>query len=608
MSKFPFLLFTLITFNFIFSQTTVCEGSPCTSNDFTVDNFFLGDEHGTPLDNGFCNPGDIIQTHLWVNFTANAAAPRYSLYLHFNLYYDGVFIETKDECYYNLMAIPIGVPLDTGIIDWECGTEISITDLYMSWQTNDSSPCDCSRSHCISEQIIIVQTPLISSFEYTNSCEIDFLVNFTSTSSGGQAPHTYLWDFGDGTTSTLENPSHIYPHEGPFIVTLTVTDANGFDSIQTEIVSFNSGTIPLTITPPVNLNIEGCDISALTSFPYSDIPISITEDELITMGGNINHYTDLSLLTYVDSYSGSCPIEITRTFNAEDSCNTTATAIQLIQINDTINPELVSELPSNISISCGLIPEAPELEFSDNCSTILDIEFNETIISTNINTYTILRAWTAVDECGNSSNFTQEVFVSNSNEREIISTNLCVEDAPIDLSTFITNTTVLTGTWQSQFPDILNGSIFNPSNVEIGSYEFTYSYTNNDCIFKTIVNVGMHEDCIECIQTTINDISISKIVTPNNDESNDYFEIKHNSKNTNRRFCQFSISLDIYNRWGTRVYSNSNYDNSWQGASPINALGPSNKLPTGTYYYVIKFNNTLEKTDAIQGYLYLGSN
>lgn len=35
------------------------------------------------------------------------------------------------------------------------------------------------------------------------------------------------WDFGDGTTSTEKNPTHIYADYGIYNVTLTVTDANG---------------------------------------------------------------------------------------------------------------------------------------------------------------------------------------------------------------------------------------------------------------------------------------------------------------------------------------------------------------------------------------------
>lgn len=45
--------------------------------------------------------------------------------------------------------------------------------------------------------------------------------------SGGTAPYTYSWDFGDGQKSTLASPSHIYSHTGSYPVTLTAKDASG---------------------------------------------------------------------------------------------------------------------------------------------------------------------------------------------------------------------------------------------------------------------------------------------------------------------------------------------------------------------------------------------
>lgn len=46
----------------------------------------------------------------------------------------------------------------------------------------------------------------------------------------GQAPFTYLWDFGDMTTSTLPNPNHTYASPGQYTICLTVTDANACTS------------------------------------------------------------------------------------------------------------------------------------------------------------------------------------------------------------------------------------------------------------------------------------------------------------------------------------------------------------------------------------------
>jgi hypothetical protein len=48
--------------------------------------------------------------------------------------------------------------------------------------------------------------------------------------STGTPPLIYLWQFGDGATSTEQNPSHIYTRKGLYTVRLTVTNAYGSSS------------------------------------------------------------------------------------------------------------------------------------------------------------------------------------------------------------------------------------------------------------------------------------------------------------------------------------------------------------------------------------------
>jgi len=57
-------------------------------------------------------------------------------------------------------------------------------------------------------------------------------VTFTNTTTNGE---TYLWDFGDGTTSTEANPVHTYAHDDIFMVTLTATNANGQGSASKQL-------------------------------------------------------------------------------------------------------------------------------------------------------------------------------------------------------------------------------------------------------------------------------------------------------------------------------------------------------------------------------------
>ncbi len=77
-------------------------------------------------------------------------------------------------------------------------------------------------------------------------------VQFISTSTGAT---TWFWNFGDGNTSTLENPQHIYSQSGIYLVWLVVTNANGCtDSISmtVEIRPDWSIYLPNAFTPDGN--------------------------------------------------------------------------------------------------------------------------------------------------------------------------------------------------------------------------------------------------------------------------------------------------------------------------------------------------------------------
>ena len=50
-------------------------------------------------------------------------------------------------------------------------------------------------------------------------------INFTDLSSNG--PTSWFWDFGDGNTSNLQNPSHTYQTGGIYSVVLTTTNQYG---------------------------------------------------------------------------------------------------------------------------------------------------------------------------------------------------------------------------------------------------------------------------------------------------------------------------------------------------------------------------------------------
>lgn len=84
------------------------------------------------------------------------------------------------------------------------------------------------------------QEALTASFTSTPATPVTGqTVAFTDTSTGD--PTSWQWDFGDGTASTLRNPTHVYSATGPRTVTLTVGDGNAIDSVSRAITVI-SGT------------------------------------------------------------------------------------------------------------------------------------------------------------------------------------------------------------------------------------------------------------------------------------------------------------------------------------------------------------------------------
>ena len=64
--------------------------------------------------------------------------------------------------------------------------------------------------------------------------EIQFDASGSFDPNGGTV--TYLWDFGDGTTSTKLAPSHVYADDGNYIVTLTVFDRYGGSGTVSQVI------------------------------------------------------------------------------------------------------------------------------------------------------------------------------------------------------------------------------------------------------------------------------------------------------------------------------------------------------------------------------------
>lgn len=76
-------------------------------------------------------------------------------------------------------------------------------------------------------------TPVTGNFPLT--------VNFSDQTAGNAT--TWLWDFGDGFTSSEKNPSHIYDSQGTYIVSLTASNPYGTSSqTKTDYIIVQAGS------------------------------------------------------------------------------------------------------------------------------------------------------------------------------------------------------------------------------------------------------------------------------------------------------------------------------------------------------------------------------
>jgi len=115
---------------------------------------------------------------------------------------------------------------------------------------------------------------------WTNSC---FGLSCTFDSSASVDPDgsitRYVWDFGDGQTSTAANPSHTYAAPGTYNVRLTVTDNQA-------VTDRENGTVTVEDTGPIESPIEFVDAvtsAANTSRPTVTVPATAAPGDRLLM-------------------------------------------------------------------------------------------------------------------------------------------------------------------------------------------------------------------------------------------------------------------------------------------------------------------------------------
>ncbi len=110
----------------------------------------------------------------------------------------------------------------------------------------------------------------------------------------------------------------------------------------------------------------------------------------------------------------------------------------------------------------------------------------------------------------------------------------------------------------------------------------------NDCIFTDELEIALY-DVDSCV--------ISQGLSPNGDGQNDNLDLRFLDDRTG------IASLEVYNRYGQQVYEKQNYRDEFFGQSDN-----GNALETGTYFYVIKFEQEDETFGIVKkGWIYINT-
>lgn len=222
---------------------------------------------------------------------------------------------TNSNGYYSI-TVPngsvTGPNINYYVYTWDCNNAVVDTTVANMQGSVDAIPVDFSICH------------------NNQTCQADFLytygfsggVFFTYTGSPN-TPSSFYWDFGDGSTSTLQDPSHYYNSQGPWLVQLTITTSSGCTSTVMDTI-WGSGN---------NL----CD----ASFTYNTTPAGVVGFSY--NGTNLNSQTyqwsfgdgsASNLPNPTHTYTGSGPYVVCVTIS--DSVNNcTSTYCDTVVLNNT---------------------------------------------------------------------------------------------------------------------------------------------------------------------------------------------------------------------------------------------------------------------------------
>ena len=240
------------------------------------------------------------------------------------------------------------IQVGNGSVSFPGGNITPVPSSAGTYQVLVSTDFSTGTSWSVTVNVSSSSTPPTAAFfaNPTSGCSTPHTVFFTDQSTN--IPTSWSWTFGDGSTSTAQNPIHNYTTPGVYTVTLTVSNSGGNDS-TTETVRISS-PITASISSQTNVSCNGGANGSATATASGGIsPYSYS---WAPSGGNNATATGLS--------AGSYTVTVTDDNGCTDMANVTIT--EPTAVNATITTFTNASCPgafdgsATVSVSGGVAP------------------------------------------------------------------------------------------------------------------------------------------------------------------------------------------------------------------------------------------------------------
>jgi PKD repeat protein len=190
----------------------------------------------------------------------------------------------------------------------------------------------CTSGASATQVIAVKVSEIITDLVAPTTGVTDTAVTIQNGTNVSGCEATYLWDFGDGNTSNLQNPgSHTYVTAGTYTITLTVSCANGCLDVQTYTITIaeDDTVIAAFTTSDNNLCVVDGDTAALTNSSTSNVcTIDTWLWEASINGGAFTTFsTALTPPVYNSTVAGTHIIRLTATCSSTGETGSTTRTI-----------------------------------------------------------------------------------------------------------------------------------------------------------------------------------------------------------------------------------------------------------------------------------------